>query len=349
MIFILKQPSMALPCHKYSITFIILQDLTPIKEKYLPYTIKYGIKKLKMDTQKLAHDIHCIDIEMYGLPQVSSVYILSDEGRKITIVETGTPSSADKILEGIEALGFQKEDVTNIIVTQVHLDHAGGAGILVKKMPWIEVFVHERGARHLVDPSFLQEKTKEVMMDLFSFFGDAEPIPERNIKPIKDYVLEMKDGKRLRIFSTPGHASHHMCIYEEKNKFLFCGEALGTYYPAFNLLMPAVTPGFDLNASLDSIDRMKEMNIRCLLFSHFGPSWETEKIIDESLSKLNFYADLIKEKMEQGKEPNVIIEEVRADYNFLKKVYSEAFMKFCFSALVNGYLEYFEKKGGIKK
>lgn len=296
-----------------------------------------------MNTYKLAHDLYYIDVEMYGLPQLSSVYILLDEGKKITIIETGTPSSAEKILQGIEALGFQKEDVANIIVTQVHLDHAGGAGVLVKEMPWVEVFVHERGAKHLADPSFLQEKTKEVMMDLFPFFGNTEPIPERNIRPVRNYTLEMKNGKKLRIFDTPGHAPHHICIYEESNKFLFCGEALGTYYPGFDLLLPAVTPGFDLKASWESIHKIKEMDIACLLFSHFGPLWKVEWVIDNNLSKLSFYEELIKKRMGQGKKPEAIIEEVRADYNFLKEVYPEAFLKFCFSALVNGYMEYFRK------
>lgn len=296
-----------------------------------------------MNTYKLAHDFYYIDVEMYELPQLSSVYVLLDEGEKITLIETGTPSSANKILQGIEALGFQKEDVANIIVTQVHLDHAGGAGVLVKEMPWVNVFVHERGAKHLVDPSFLQEKTKEVMMDLFPLFGNAEPIPERNIRPVQNYTLEIGDGKKLRIFDTPGHASHHICIYEESNKFLFCGEALGVYYPRFGLLLPAVTPGFDLKASLESIYKIREMDISCLLFSHFGPLRRVERVIDDNLSKLSFYGKLIKERIEQGKKPEAIIEEVRSDYHFLKEVYPETFLKFSFSALVNGYMEYFKK------
>jgi glyoxylase-like metal-dependent hydrolase (beta-lactamase superfamily II) len=296
-----------------------------------------------VDMGQVNKDLYYVDIYMFGTPKTASVYLLLGEG--ITIIETGVPSSAEIILSGIEELGHKKEDIQNIIVTQIHLDHAGGAGVLIKELPWAKLYVHPEGVPHLIDPSKLIKSTERAMGELFRYFSGIIPVPRENVCPVTDERISIGNDKVLRIFATPGHAPHHLSIYEEKNKYLFSGEALGSYYPDFDLLFPAVAPpAFHFDQSIASIARIKNLDIHTILFSQFGPYDQVEKALEESGKKLIELKENMETKLNQGKEPPEMIKELSEEYPAIKNNFPPSFVDFTFNGLVYGFLLYFKNR-----
>lgn len=286
-------------------------------------------------------DLYFIDINMFGMSKTASVYLLLGEG--ITIIETGVPSSAEIILAGINELGYKKEDIRNIIVTHIHLDHAGGAGVLIKELPWAKLFVHSEGVPHLIDPSKLIKSTERAMGELFIHFSGIIPVPGKNVCPVKDERISIGNERVLRIFATPGHAPHHLSIYEEKDKYLFSGEALGSYYPDFDLLFPSVAPpAFHFDQSIDTINRLKKLDMTIILFSQFGPYYQVEKALEESEKKLIELKESVETKVKEGKEPSEMIKELSEEYPIFKNNFPPSFVDFTFNGLVYGFLLYFK-------
>jgi glyoxylase-like metal-dependent hydrolase (beta-lactamase superfamily II) len=266
----------------------------------------------------------------------------------VTLIETGAPTSAPIILEGLQELGVSREEVRRILVTHVHLDHAGGVGPLVKEMPWVQVYIHEQGVPHLIDPSALTESTRRAMGDLFALFGNTLPVPEGNVVPVTNQTLEIGNGKLLRIFEAPGHAPHQVCYYEENSRYLFCGEALGNYYEEEgSLLIPAVAPpAFDLVAYLDTIHRIDQMDAALLLFSQFGPCRQVKHVIIQAVEQLRFWEGMIRERLAEGKKPEQIIAEFKEeDPQQLGESFTPAFVDFAIAATVWGYALYFKSLG----
>lgn len=298
------------------------------------------------DIYRIREDLAYIDLNLFQMKRGSATYVLLGDG--VTLIETGVPASAFYILEGLRELGISKEEVRRILVTHVHLDHAGGVGPLVREMPWVQVYIHERGVKHLIDPSALLESTRRAMRDLFSLFGEVLPVPEKNIIGVTQETLEIGGGKRLRIFETPGHSPHHVCFYEESFRDLFCGEALGNYYELEEgpLLIPAIAPpAFDLMAFLDTIRRIETMEVDQLLFSQFGPCREVKKITTQAAQQLRSWEERIREALAKGKEPEQIIDDLKnEDPQRLKEHFAPSFVDFAIAATVWGYVLYFKSR-----
>lgn len=296
------------------------------------------------DIYRIREDLAYIDLNLFGMKRGSATHVLMGDG--VTLIETGVPASASYILEGLRKLGPSKEEVRRILVTHVHLDHAGGVGPLVREMPWVQVYIHERGVRHLIDPSALLESTRRAMRDLFSLFGEILPVPEKNIVGVTNETLEIGGGKRLRIFEAPGHAPHHVCFYEESFRDLFCGEALGNYYEFEEgpLLIPAVAPpAFDLEANIETIHRIERMEVNQLLFSQFGSIRDVKQITVQAAEQLRNWEGRIRGALAKGKDPEQIIAELKEeDPQQLKEHFAPPFIDFAISATVWGYVLYFK-------
>jgi len=300
--------------------------------------------------------IHYLDSRRVSSTNVSGVYLLIGDG--ITLIETATTLIAPRILEAAVELGFEEADIKRAIVTHVHLDHAGGTGWLVSRLPELRVYVHERGLRHLHDPSRLIGSASAVYGGadrVTAIHGETLPVPLENLVPVTDGELDVGAGMVLRILGAPGHASHHLCAFEPESGSLFSGEALGHNHPESGLLQPAVAPpGFDLEASRETIRRLRELDPRTICFSQFGQRGDACFVIEEAERQLEVYHRFILPRHEQGLETRRIADELAdlllGDAETAKPPGSEdhrGFLRSMLTSIVAGYQEYYRRSGRL--
>jgi len=293
---------------------------------------------------KVADDLYYFESRTVSAFAVSGVYLIVRD--EVALIEAGTSISAPYLLDAIEDLGIEFERVTTLIPTHVHLDHAGGAGWLVEKLPHLKVWVHRRGLKHLADPSRLIESARILygsIDNITRLHGDIMPVPGNNLVGIEDGYIPLAGGPDLQALDTPGHAHHHLSTFDPLSKSLFCGEALGHYLPEYRLLYPAVAPpGFDLESSRVTIDKLRALNPSRICFSQFGWRQDPAWVFSEISRQLDFYARLVKSGLDQGLDVEELLVRVKNSLRSQGKKNLEDSGEMLRS-LVLGYKMYFDR------
>ncbi|MEP7060253.1 MAG: MBL fold metallo-hydrolase [Actinomycetota bacterium] len=216
--------------------------------------------------------ITVIDTGMIGEREFNSVYFI--EGTAPTLVEAGPGADVPVILEALAQLGVDAQDLAHIVLTHIHIDHAGGAGDLLRRFPRATVMVHEYGAAHLVDPTRLLASTARTYGTdrMTAFFGSMEPVAADRLRTLTDGDRVAIGERTLRVIHTPGHAGHHIAYQDDLSGAVFTGEAIGSYLPWGPAFRPALPPPeVDVELALGSIDAIASVSPSQLLTSHFGP------------------------------------------------------------------------------
>jgi len=241
---------------------------------------------------ELGHDVFQIDTRMAGYPGVTAAYLIRSE--RPCLVETGTGPSAPVVRDALAVLGIGPGDLATVVVTHIHLDHAGGAGDIAGMFPHADVVVHERGARHLVDPSRLMKSARMVYGDeLDELFGGLAPTPVDRIRAVEETgTVDLGGGRRLDSHYSPGHAKHHVGLLDSVTGDLYVGDAAGVYIPETADLRPASPPpDFDLETALTSLRMFASLRPARLLFSHFGPVGAVDEVLARSAEELHVWVD----------------------------------------------------------
>jgi glyoxylase-like metal-dependent hydrolase (beta-lactamase superfamily II) len=214
----------------------------------------------------------------YVRPRLAASYVVRGK-RSAAVVETGSASSVPRILEGLAASGVDPAEVSHVVVTHVHLDHAGGAGALLAALPRARLVAHPRGARHLVDPSRLVAGASAVYgAERFrELYGELVPAPaDRVVEAPEGHEVDL-GGRTLRALDAPGHARHHLVLWDEASRGFFTGDCFGISYRETDVggrpfLFPTTTPvQFDPPALHATIDRMVAAGPRRMYLTHYGP------------------------------------------------------------------------------
>ena len=214
----------------------------------------------------------------YVRPGLAAAWIVKGKG-SAAVVETGTAHSVPHILAGLAAHGVGRGDVSHVIVTHVHLDHAAGAGALLAQLPHARLVVHPRGARHMIDPSKLLAGAAEVFggMDAIRMlYGDVLPAPAGRVIEAPEGTLVELGDRPLRILDTPGHARHHFVVHDPATQGFFTGDTFGISYRELDtsagpFLFPTTTPvQFDPPALRASVERMLAAHPERMYLTHYG-------------------------------------------------------------------------------
>jgi glyoxylase-like metal-dependent hydrolase (beta-lactamase superfamily II) len=248
-----------------------------------------------MTVTPLGGDVFQIDTEQSGYSGITAGYLI--RGSKPCLVETGTASSAETVIAALKEVGIQSQDLATIVVTHVHLDHAGGAGHLTSHFPKAQLIAHERGARHLVDPSRLMASARRVFGRLLDdVMGELLPTPAERVISLGDVgKVDLGDGRSLDTFYAPGHASHHIGLMDSATGDLYVGDAAGVYIQETKTQRPATPPpDFDLQMTLNSIELFRSLSPTRLLFSHYGPVAEVDETLDGSIEELRLWVELVR-------------------------------------------------------
>lgn len=210
-------------------------------------------------------------------PQMAACYLLETDSA-LAVIEAGNNHSSERILSVIAHHGRRVEEVSHVIVTHVHLDHAGGAGRLMQLLPNAALVLHPRGARHMIDPSRLEASARAVYggEEYDRQYGALQPVPEERVIVMQDGG-SLRVGKRtLQFMDTPGHARHHFCVWDEQSRGWFSGDTFGISYRELDtadgpFVFPTTTPiQFDPPALVASIERLMERRPENMYLTHFG-------------------------------------------------------------------------------
>jgi glyoxylase-like metal-dependent hydrolase (beta-lactamase superfamily II) len=240
----------------------------------------------------LGHDVYQIDTRMAGYDGITAGYLI--RGDRPCLVETGTAPSAPLVRDALAALGVGPSDLATVVVTHIHLDHAGGTGDIAAMFPAAEVVVHELGARHLADPSRLMASARMVYgNELEELFGTLAPTPAARIRAVEQTgVVDLGGGRRLDSHYSPGHARHHVGLVDSVSGDLYVGDAAGIYIQETGDMRPATPPpDFDLDVALASLDTFAALQPTRLLFSHFGPVTAVAETLARSAAEITVWVE----------------------------------------------------------
>ena len=232
------------------------------------------------------------------------------------LVETGSQSSVPTLLAALHSLGVDPGELAGVAVTHIHLDHAGGVGDVARAFPGATVYVHEKGARHLADPTRLVDSAARVYGPLLdSLYGRLDPTPPERI-----HVLD--DGEEVRIgpdrvlvtVDSPGHAKHHLALHDSLSGVLFAGDAVGVRLPDAGVLRPSTPPpDFDLDQALHSLHRFAARRPAALALAHYGLLTDPAALLAEAEETLRRWAAVAEGAWRQGTDIAAALESAFAD------------------------------------
>jgi glyoxylase-like metal-dependent hydrolase (beta-lactamase superfamily II) len=244
-----------------------------------------------------------IDTMLGGWERVTAGYLI--EGSAPVLIETGSQTSVPVLLAALGDIGVGPAELAGVAVTHIHLDHAGGVGDVARAFPSATVYVHEKGARHLADPTRLIDSAARVYGPLLdSLYGRLEPTPSERLHVLADgEEIEVGAGRTLTAVDSPGHAKHHVGLHDSQSGVLFAGDAVGVKLPDGGVLRPSTPPpDFDLDQALESLRRFAQRRPSGIALAHYGLLEQPEELLDEAEGTLRQWAETAEAAYREGRD-----------------------------------------------
>ena len=248
-----------------------------------------------------------IDCE-YVMPQLAAAY-LREEGGEVAFIEANTTLTVPRLLAALAKEGLWAEAVKYVIVTHVHLDHAGGASALMRACPNATLLAHPRAARHLIDPTRLVASARQVYGEqaFEALYGTIEAIDAARVRSLEDGERVTLGGAPLHFLHTRGHANHHFVVHDEQREVVYTGDTFGLVYPALQrgqrFAYPSTSPtDFDGPAAIASVKRVVELKPRGVALTHFGQFEDVQVIADQLIRWLELSTRMAEEGAKSGDE-----------------------------------------------
>jgi|SRR5579884_2402867 len=242
-----------------------------------------------------------IDLGFQGRPGVIAAFVLAGGG-EVALIETGPTTTLPALLAGVRAAGFAPDAITKVLVTHIHLDHAGAAGPFARQFPQATVYVHPIGAPHLVDPSRLVASATRIYGDRMGpLWGDVAPVPAERVVTLSDGEPVAVAGRALVPLFTPGHASHHVAFWDAASATVFTGDVGGVRMPGTGYVCPPTPPpDLDVAAWAVSVQRLRDLGARRLCPTHFGPFEDVAAHLDQLLPNLDTFGRIARATLDAG-------------------------------------------------
>jgi hydroxyacylglutathione hydrolase len=252
-------------------------------------------------------NIYAVD-SGYARPGLAAVHFIVEKGR-VAVVDTAHNRSLPRFLAALAELGLTPEAVDYVFLTHVHLDHAGGSGAYMARLPNAKLVVHPDGARHMIDPSRLYASTLAVYgwIKTLYLYGKLVPVPANRVIEAADGQVFSLAGRDLQCLHTPGHAKHHLCLWDERARACFTGDTFGIAYRELYVgeepfLIPATTPThFDPEVLKDSIRRLLALHPEAMYLTHFSRVVGVERLGEQLLRRIDDFAALAEAAPGTGK------------------------------------------------
>ena len=243
----------------------------------------------------LAHGLDFVDLNFLGRPSIIATAVLQNAGG-VALVDPGPSTTIANLKSSLQHKGIGLGDVRQLLLTHIHLDHAGATGTLVKENPRIEVFVHERGAPHLIDPEKLIASAGRLYgADMERLWGEILPVPTDRVRVLTGDETIAAGGRDLRVAYTPGHASHHVSYFDPSSRVAFVGDTAGIRRgEAAYVMPPTPPPDIDLNAWRASEERILAWDPDTLFLTHFGPVHGARTHFQQLMARLAEWSRIVR-------------------------------------------------------
>jgi glyoxylase-like metal-dependent hydrolase (beta-lactamase superfamily II) len=244
----------------------------------------------------IAPGIRFVDVRLSNVPSTMATAVLHSPGH-VALIDPGPSTSLAHLRSGLEAGGISVQDIDTILLTHIHLDHAGATGALVRENPRIAVYVHERGLPHLADPTKLLGSAARLYGDrMESLWGPFLPVPPANLRALTGSEDVLAGGRNLAVAYTPGHASHHVAYFDPASRVAFTGDVGGIRIPPSSFVLPPTPPpDIDIEAWERSVADVLSWHPDTLLLAHFGVVTTPAPHLQDTLERLHWCAALARE------------------------------------------------------
>lgn len=260
-------------------------------------------------THPLEDDVVAIDTLTGGMTEVTAGYLIP--APRPALIECGPALSIEHVVAGLAEVGLDPDDLAYLVVTHIHLDHAGGAGDIAEAFPTARIVVSEIGAPHLHDPEKLNASSRRVYGEVMDeVYGDCTPIAEERLVGVEDgHELDLGGGRRLELLYTPGHAKHHIGIWDSDTGAIFSGDSVGVKLPGMRELRPATPPpDFHLDAATSSLRRYLERNPTRVYLAHYGALDPPREALEDAIDRLHLWAETAEEAYHEHDELDHVTE-----------------------------------------
>jgi len=236
-----------------------------------------------------------VDLNFLGVPKIIATAVLHGPGG-VALIDPGPSSTLPQLRANLQAAGIALEDVTTLLLTHIHLDHAGATGTLVHANPRLRVYVHEKGAVHMAEPEkLIASATRLYGDDMDRLWGEFRPVPPASMTALRGDERIAVGGRELDVIYTPGHASHHVSYINDESGIAFVGDTAGIRRGTGSFVLPPTPPpDIDLEAWRDSLRRIGDRRVDTLFVTHFGPHGSVRAHIAELLDNLELTSGLAK-------------------------------------------------------
>jgi len=247
----------------------------------------------------MASALTYLDVLYQGTSQSIACGVL-ETSAGLLLVDPGPTVSMKTLVAGLQAHGVALQDVHALLLTHIHLDHAGATGSLVQAHPDLQVYVHERGAPHLINPARLLDSARRIYGDAMdTLWGDFLAVPAANVHVLKGGEAPVFGGRRLQVAYTPGHAVHHVSYLDEQTGTAFVGDVAGMCLTGLDYVLPVTPPpDVDLEAWHESLALVRSWAPEQLFLTHFGPATDPDRHLDDMGRALDLWSERVRISLE---------------------------------------------------
>lgn len=282
-----------------------------------------------------------ISLGPLGNPSIITPYLLDDD--LPAIVDPGPSSIVPSLLERIRSEGYKESDLAYLLLTHIHVDHAGGAWLLSRHLEKVKILVPTKGLRHLLNPSRLMQAASQILGDILTYWGGMEPIPEERVTAMKDGDSVELGETSIQYIEAPGHAPHHTFL-RDGNRRIFAADAMGIYHETQRIVSPtSPPPAFDFDRAVQDIERIRGMNPDVLFLPHFTAVHASPDFFEMTLSVYKNWYNRIKEALNQTVNPEEVLRRITQDYPQYNQL-STSMKKQLTKVDVSGFIDYFKRK-----
>jgi glyoxylase-like metal-dependent hydrolase (beta-lactamase superfamily II) len=301
----------------------------------------------------IATDISYIDLNFCDTPKSIATGVYAGDGGAV-LIDPGPGSCIHTLRSSLAAQGIGVGDIESILITHIHLDHAGATGLLVRDNPRIRVFVHEKGAPHVVDPSKLINSANQLwgVEGVARLWGQVIPVPESNLQVLGERAQITAGGRRFDVRYTPGHASHHVSYFDDRSGLVWAGDTAGLRFTSkVFTLPPTPPPDIDLEAWRDSLAKIRDWRPETVFITHFGPYAGAAAHLDHIETSLRDVAEMARRAIQTDASDDAKYERFKEDvFAYVRSAVDEQEMRpleFVGPLEFNwrGLVRYWKKKG----
>ena len=263
----------------------------------------------------IATDISYIDLNFCDTPKAIATGVYGGDAGAV-LIDPGPGSCIDTLRSSLAAQGIGVRDIESILITHIHLDHSGATGLLVRDNPRIRVFVHEKGAPHVIDPSKLINSANQLwgVEGVARLWGQVIPVPQSNLQVLGEHAQITAGGRRFDVRYTPGHASHHVSYFDDRSGLVWAGDTAGLRFTSTVFTLPPTPPpDIDLEAWRDSLAKIREWKPETVFITHFGPYGGAAQHLDHIEMSLRDVAEMARRAIQTDASDEAKYEQFKAD------------------------------------